>query len=122
MATRTRPAALEATDGAEAGEAPETSSAEEAQASSNGKGKVVPLPRIPGLPRLELQLDNPIPAIERMLRRDEAELILLVGNVALVALEVIEWPVAVLTLAVHAIHRTRFKGLEALAEVVEEAE
>jgi hypothetical protein len=118
MATRTRPAALEAAVGAEAGEAPETSGAEEAPAAANGRRREVFLVR---LPRVKLQL-TPIPAIERMLRRDEAELILLAGNVALVALEVIEWPVAVLTLAVHAIHRTRFKGLEAIAEVVEEAE
>ncbi len=122
MATRTRPAALQAADGAEAGETPETSGAEEAPASANGKGRALSLPGLPRLPRVKIQLDNPIPALERMLRRDEAEIILLAGNVALVALEVIEWPVAILTLAVHAIHRTRFKGLEALAEVVEEAE
>jgi hypothetical protein len=44
------------------------------------------------------------------------------GNVALVALEVIEWPVAVLTLASHAMARSRFRALRAVAEVAEEAE
>jgi hypothetical protein len=119
MATRTRSVVLKATDGGEAGEIVEVGGEEDAPAAANGRRRVVFLVR---LPRLKLRLDKPIPAIERMLKRDEAELILLAGNVALVALEVIEWPVAVLTLAVHAIHRTRFKGLEAIAEVVEEAE
>lgn len=61
-----------------------------------------------------LRLANPIPSIERFLKRDEAEVILLLGNVALVALEVIEWPVAALFITAHALHRTRFKLLEAV--------
>jgi hypothetical protein len=122
MATRTRSVALEATDGAEAVETLAAGGAEEAPASGNGKRRPVSLVVLARLPRVKLRLDNPVPVIERMLKRDEAELILLAGNLALVALEVIEWPVAVLTLAVHAIHRTRFKGLEAIAEVVEEVE
>ena len=76
-------------------------------------------------PRLTLPLrppPNPLPTIERLLRRDEADVALVVGNIALVVFEVIEWPVAALTLAVHWLARTRFKGLEALGEVAEEAE
>jgi hypothetical protein len=72
------------------------------------------------MPRI--RFTNPLPAIEQLVKRDEADLILLVGNLALVAFEVIEWPVAVLTLAVHGLARTRFKGLETVAEIVEEAE
>jgi folate-dependent phosphoribosylglycinamide formyltransferase PurN len=60
--------------------------------------------------------------VEKLLKREEADLILIAGNVALVAYEIVEWPVAALTLTVHALARTRFKGLEALAEVVEEVE
>jgi hypothetical protein len=44
------------------------------------------------------------------------------GNLALVALEVIEWPIAALTLASHAMARSRFKALRAVAEVADEAE
>ena len=35
------------------------------------------------------------------------------GNVALVALELIEWPVALLAIGVHVIARSRFKAVEA---------
>ena len=65
---------------------------------------------------------NPLPAVESILRRDEADIVLVVGNVVLVALEIIEWPVAALALGVHAIARSRFKALESLAEVAEEVE
>jgi hypothetical protein len=65
---------------------------------------------------------NPLTALESVLRRDEADILLIAGNVALVALEVIEWPVAALTLATHAIARSRFKALQAVAEVAEEAD
>jgi len=43
------------------------------------------------------------------------------GNIALVAFEVIDWPVAVLTLAAHAMARSRFKALQGAADVAEEA-
>jgi hypothetical protein len=69
-----------------------------------------------------LSLSNPIGAIETLLRRDEADLLFIAGNVALAALEIIEWPVAVLTVAVHAMARSRFKALKAVAEVAEEVE
>ena len=62
-----------------------------------------------------------LPKIEGLLRRDEADVVLVIGNAALVVFEVIEWPVAALTLAVHFLARSRFKGLEAMAEVAEEA-
>lgn len=65
---------------------------------------------------------NPLRPVESVLKRDEADVVLVAGNVVLVALEIIEWPVAVLTLAVHLIARSRFKGLEAAAEVAEEVE
>ena len=65
---------------------------------------------------------NPLTALDSILRRDEADILFIAGNVALVALEVIEWPVAVLTLASHAMARSRFRALRAVAEVAEEAE
>jgi len=74
----------------------------------------------PPLP--DMHLKNPLPRLESILKRDEADLLLIVGNVALVALELIEWPVAALTLTVHIMARSRFKWLEAVAEVAEEAE
>ena len=67
-------------------------------------------------------LTNPLPAIERLFKREEADVILVAGNLALVVLEVVEWPVALLTLLVHGLARTRFKALEALAEVAEEVD
>jgi hypothetical protein len=70
----------------------------------------------------DLRPDKLVPAVERFLRRDEADVILVAGNIALVAFEVIEWPVAALTLAVHLLARSRYKGLEALAEVAEESD
>ena len=62
---------------------------------------------------------NPLTALDSILRRDEADILFIAGNVALVA---IEWPVAVLTLASHAMARSRFRALRAVAEVAEEAE
>lgn len=76
----------------------------------------------PGRALTDLRPDKLVPAVERFLRRDEADVVLVVGNIALVAFEVIEWPVAALTLAVHLLARTRYKGLEAMAEVAEESE
>jgi hypothetical protein len=61
-----------------------------------------------------------LPAIESFLKREEADVILVAGNVLLVALEIIEWPVAALALAVHALARSRYKALEVVAEVAEE--
>jgi hypothetical protein len=71
---------------------------------------------------LPVPIKRHLSRVEKLLKREEADLILVAGNVALVALEVVEWPVAALTLTVHALARTRFKGLEAIAEVVEEVE
>jgi hypothetical protein len=65
---------------------------------------------------------NLLTALDSILRRDEADILFIAGNVALVALEVIEWPVAALTLASHAMARSRFKALRAVVEVAEEAE
>jgi hypothetical protein len=68
------------------------------------------------------RVPNPLTTIDSILRRDEADILFIAGNIALVALEVIEWPVAALTLASHAMARSRFKALRAVAEVAEEAE
>jgi hypothetical protein len=65
---------------------------------------------------------NPLTTIESFLKRDEADILLIAGNVALVTLEIIEWPVAVLTLAAHAMARSRIKALQAVADVAEEVE
>lgn len=69
-----------------------------------------------------LRIRHRLTAIERLLKREEADVVLVAGNVALVVFEVIEWPVAAVTLAVHALARTRWKTLQALAEVAEEVE
>ena len=85
-----------------------------------------PLPPLPSVAALCAWRPPPpsdlLPTIEALLRRDEADVVLLIGNVALVAFEVIDWPVAALTLAVHFLARSRFKALEAVAEVAEEAD
>jgi hypothetical protein len=60
-------------------------------------------------------------ALEPLLKRDEADLVFVAGNIALVAFEVIDWPVAALTLAAHAMARSRFKALQGAADVAEEA-
>jgi ABC-type maltose transport system permease subunit len=65
---------------------------------------------------------NPLTTIESFLKRDESDVLLIAGNVVLVALEIIEWPVAVLTLAAHAMARSRIKALQAVAELAEEGE
>jgi hypothetical protein len=69
-----------------------------------------------------VRASDPLAVLESILKRDEADILFVVGNIALVALEVIEWPVAALALAVHAMARTRFKALRTMAEVAEEAE
>jgi len=84
----------------------------------------LPRPVVPPLPKLPpLTLPEDLGrSIEKLVRRDEADLVLVIGNIALVAFEVVEWPVAALTLVVHFLARTRFKALEALAEMAEETE
>jgi len=72
--------------------------------------------------RLLGHVPNPFPVLEPLLKRDEADILFVAGNLALVALEVIEWPVVVLTLTLHAMARSRSKVLEVVAEVAEEAE
>ena len=69
-----------------------------------------------------LRIRHRLTVLERLLKREEADVILVAGNVALVAFEIVEWPVAALTLAVHALARTRWKAMQAIAEVVEEVE
>ena len=71
---------------------------------------------------LGFRLSNPLTVIEPIFRRDEVELLFVAGNVALVALEIIEWPVAAIALTLHLMARSRFKGLQVVAEVAEEAE
>jgi hypothetical protein len=84
--------------------------------------EVVVVTPVPTTGKPWLLLSNPIGALETLLRRDEADLLFIAGNVALAAFEIIEWPVAVLTVAVHAMARSRFKALKAVAEVAEEVE
>jgi hypothetical protein len=67
------------------------------------------------------RVPNPLTALEPILKRDEADLVFVAGNIALVAFEVIDWPVAALTLAAHAMARSRFKALQGAADVAEEA-
>jgi hypothetical protein len=67
------------------------------------------------------RVPNPLTALEPLLKRDEADVVFVAGNIALVAFEVIDWPVAVLTLAAHAMARSRFKALQGAADVAEEA-
>ena len=67
------------------------------------------------------RVPNPLTIIEPILKRDEADLVFVAGNVALVAFEIIEWPVAALTLAAHAMARSRYKALQGAADVAEEA-
>jgi hypothetical protein len=66
------------------------------------------------------RIPNPLTALEPLLKRDEADLVFVAGNIALVAFEVIDWPVAVLTLAAHAMARSRIKALWGAADVAEE--
>jgi hypothetical protein len=63
-----------------------------------------------------------VATVESLLKRDEADLIFVAGNLALVALDLIEWPMAALALLLHAMARTRFEALKSVAEVGEEAE
>jgi hypothetical protein len=65
---------------------------------------------------------NPLPAVEAILKRDEADILFVAGNVILVGLEIIEWPVALVALAVHGMARSRFKALQVVSEVAEEGE
>ena len=68
------------------------------------------------------RVPNPLDVLEPVLkRRDEAELVFVAGNFDLVAFGIIEWPVAALTLAAHAMARSRFKALQGAAELLEEA-
>ena len=67
------------------------------------------------------RIPNPLRTLEPLLKRDEADVVFVAGSIALVAFEVIDWPVAVLTLAAHAMARSRFKALQGAADVAEEA-
>ena len=67
------------------------------------------------------RIPNPLTALQPILRRDEADVVFVAGNIALVAFEVIDWPVAVLTLAAHAMARSRYKALQGAAGLAEEA-
>jgi len=64
---------------------------------------------------------NPLATLDPILKRDEADILFIAGNVALVAFDLIEWPIAALMLASHAMARSRFQVLQAVGEVAEEA-
>ncbi|HEY2303506.1 MAG TPA: hypothetical protein VGH66_16510 [Acidimicrobiales bacterium] len=68
------------------------------------------------------RVPNPFTVLEPILQRDEADWLFVAGNLALVAFEVIEWPVAVLALVLHGMSRSRVKALQVIVEVAEEAE
>jgi hypothetical protein len=68
------------------------------------------------------RVPNPFTVIDPLLRRDEADILFVAGNVALVALEIVDWPVAAIAITLHLMHRSRLKVLDSVAEVLEEAE
>ena len=78
-------------------------------------------PRQPSSESWARRIPNPLTALEPLLKRDEADIVFVAGNIALVAFEVIDWPIAALTLAAHAMARSRLKALQGAADVVEEA-
>lgn len=84
-------------------------------------GVAVPSPR-PKEGKPGFSLFRPLAAIDTMLRRDEADVLFIAGNVALVAFEIVDWPVALLAIAAHAMARSRFKALQAVTEVSEEVD
>ena len=67
-------------------------------------------------------LPNPLPRIEAILKRDEADIIVVAGNVALLVFGVVEWPIVAMTGVLHLMARSRFKSLEAIADIGEEVE
>lgn len=91
-------------------------------ASSQSSPAPTPAQTTERTPLSAWRVPNPLSTIDSILRRDEADILFIAGNLALVALEVIEWPIAALTLASHAMARSRFKALRAVAEVADEAE
>ena len=67
------------------------------------------------------RVPNPLATLDPILKRDEADILFVAGSVALVVFDLIDWPIAALMLASHAMARSRHKVLHAVAEVAEEA-
>jgi hypothetical protein len=67
------------------------------------------------------RVPNPLATLDPIFKRDEADILFIAGTVAFVAFEIIDWPIAALMLASHAMARSRSKVLQAVAEVAEEA-
>ncbi len=67
------------------------------------------------------RVPNPLATLDPIFKRDEADILFIAGTVALIAFDLIEWPIAALMLASHAMARSRHKVLHAIAEVAEEA-
>jgi hypothetical protein len=67
------------------------------------------------------RVPNPLASLDPILKRDKADILFIAANVALVAFDLIDWPIAALMLASHAMARSRHKVLQAVAEVAEEA-
>ena len=67
------------------------------------------------------RVPNPLASLDPILKRDEADILFIVGNLALVAFDLIDWPIAALMLASYAMARSRHKVFQAVAEVAEEA-
>jgi hypothetical protein len=62
------------------------------------------------------RVPNPLATLDPIFKRDEADILFIAGTVALIAFDLIEWPIAS-----HAMARSRHKVLHAIAEVAEEA-
>ena len=66
------------------------------------------------------RIPNPLNTLDPILKRDEADLVFVAGNIALAVFDIIEWPVALLALTTHAMARSRFKALRGAAGLVGE--
>ena len=88
----------------------------QSRVATAGRTRQPPSPRNHGRVsyRIRLTFSNPL------LKRDEADLVFVAGNIALALFDIIEWPVAALALITHVMARSRFKGLRGAAGLVEE--
>ena len=78
-------------------------------------------PASPSIGCSDGRVPNPFASLDPILKRDGADILFIAGNVALVAFDLIDWPITALMLASHAMARSRHKVLQAVAEVAEEA-
>ena len=57
------------------------------------------------------RVPNPLATLDPIFKRDEADILFIAGTVALIAFDLIEWPIAALMLASHTMARSRHKVL-----------